>query len=83
MIYFRMKSVVDGMELDGIKSIRIHSGTDYMGDTKLIRWTEVFLIQTDEDENCARYVLVKLYCNIVKSSLFYNASIFQDRAHKY
>ncbi|KAG1662248.1 Zinc finger FYVE domain-containing protein 9 [Nymphon striatum] len=49
-----MKSVVDGMELDGIKSIRIHNGTDYMGDTKLIRWTEVFLVQTDEDENCAR-----------------------------
>ncbi|XP_046401258.1 zinc finger FYVE domain-containing protein 9 isoform X2 [Ischnura elegans] len=40
-----VKSPIDGMALDGVPSIRVHNGTNYMSDTKFIRWTEVFLIQ--------------------------------------
>ncbi|KAG8234461.1 hypothetical protein J437_LFUL011860 [Ladona fulva] len=43
-----VKSPIDGMALDGIPSIRVHNGTNYMGDTKFIRWTEVFLVQCAE-----------------------------------
>jgi len=43
-----IKSVIDGQPMDGISSLRIHSGPDMMGETHLIRWTEVFLINTGE-----------------------------------
>ena len=45
---FSIKSVIDGQPMDGISSLRIHSGPDMMGETHLIRWTEVFLINTGE-----------------------------------
>lgn len=43
-----VRSPTDGMAMDGIASVRIHCGTDYMSERHMIRWTEVFLIQTDE-----------------------------------
>lgn len=43
-----IKSVIDGRPMDGVSSLRIHSGPDMMGDKHLIRWTEVFLINTGE-----------------------------------
>lgn len=43
-----IKSVIDGRAMDGVSSLRIHSGPDMMGDKHLIRWTEVFLINTGE-----------------------------------
>ncbi|KAJ9579078.1 hypothetical protein L9F63_024809 [Diploptera punctata] len=43
-----IKSNVDGRSLDGIPSIRVHNGTDYMGTCRFIRWTEVFILQSDE-----------------------------------
>ncbi|KAF0312716.1 Zinc finger FYVE domain-containing protein 9 [Amphibalanus amphitrite] len=43
-----VRSVIDDKPLDGIPSIRVHSGTDYVGDSKLIRWTEVYLIKVTE-----------------------------------
>uniref|UniRef100_T1J9R9 FYVE-type domain-containing protein n=1 Tax=Strigamia maritima TaxID=126957 RepID=T1J9R9_STRMM len=49
-----VKSPIDNMAMDGIQSIRIHGGTDYAGERWLIRWTEVFLIQTDELINSRR-----------------------------
>uniref|UniRef100_A0A0A9ZF36 Zinc finger FYVE domain-containing protein 9 n=1 Tax=Lygus hesperus TaxID=30085 RepID=A0A0A9ZF36_LYGHE len=47
-----VKSVIDGKELDGVPSIRVHSGTDY-GSNRIIRWTEVFIVKS-EDERKAR-----------------------------
>lgn len=43
-----IKSVLDGKAMDGISSLRIHSGPDMTQDRCLIRWTEVFLINTGD-----------------------------------
>lgn len=40
-----VRSAIDGTPLDGVPSIRVHNGTDYMSGTKFIRWTEVFIIK--------------------------------------
>lgn len=39
--------------MNGIPSIRVHNGKDYMSNskTRLIRWTEAFLIQNGEELN--------------------------------
>ncbi|KAF6202299.1 hypothetical protein GE061_004697 [Apolygus lucorum] len=47
-----VKSPIDGKALDGVPSIRVHSGTDY-GSNTIIRWTEVFVLKS-EDERKAR-----------------------------
>ena len=39
------------MAMDGIDSIHIHNGTDYMGENRTIRWTEVFFIRQEESGN--------------------------------
>jgi hypothetical protein len=45
---FRIKSHIDNRPLDGVPSIRVHNGTDYSGTSaRLIRWTEVFILQVD------------------------------------
>jgi hypothetical protein len=44
-------SVVDGRDLCGVKSIRLTNINDYVNDTKLIRWTEIFLILTKEEDS--------------------------------
>ncbi|XP_076290894.1 smad anchor for receptor activation isoform X2 [Lasioglossum baleicum] len=46
-----VKSPIDGQLMDGIPSIRVHNGTDYKGTTRFIRWTEVFIIKSDEHPN--------------------------------
>ncbi|XP_032684691.1 zinc finger FYVE domain-containing protein 9 isoform X2 [Odontomachus brunneus] len=46
-----VKSPIDGQLMDGIPSIRVHNGTDYKGITRFIRWTEVFLIKSDDHSN--------------------------------
>ncbi len=43
-------SVIDGMSMQGIKSMRLNSPSDYVNDTKSIRWIEIFLVQVEEDE---------------------------------
>ncbi|KAL6421333.1 hypothetical protein ACFW04_014782 [Cataglyphis niger] len=43
-----VKSPIDGQLMDGIPSIRVHNGTDYRGATRFIRWTEVFIIKSDD-----------------------------------
>ncbi|XP_011341130.1 uncharacterized protein LOC105281542 isoform X2 [Ooceraea biroi] len=43
-----VKSPIDGQLMDGIPSIRVHNGTDYKGTTRFIRWTEVFIIKSDD-----------------------------------
>lgn len=42
-----IKSPVDERQMDGVPSVKIHSGTDYISNAHLIRWTEVFIIQGD------------------------------------
>lgn len=39
--------------MDGIESIHIPNATDYMGEHRVIRWTDVFFIQ-NEDTGSAR-----------------------------
>ncbi|XP_072743000.1 zinc finger FYVE domain-containing protein 16 isoform X2 [Anoplolepis gracilipes] len=46
-----VKSPIDGQLMDGIPSIRVHNGTDYRGATRFIRWTEVFIIKSDDHSN--------------------------------
>ncbi|XP_078046418.1 smad anchor for receptor activation isoform X4 [Augochlora pura] len=46
-----VKSPIDGQLMDGIPSIRVHNGTDYKGTTRFIRWTEVFIIKSDDHPN--------------------------------
>ncbi|KAK0183206.1 hypothetical protein PV327_001270 [Microctonus hyperodae] len=46
-----VKSPIDGKPMDGIPSIRVHNGTDYMGTSRFIRWTEVFIIKSDDHPN--------------------------------
>lgn len=43
--HYSVKSSIDGRALDGVPSIRVHNGTDYMGSCRFIRWTEVFILQ--------------------------------------
>nr|CAD7592012.1 unnamed protein product [Timema genevievae] len=43
-----VKSFIDGKAFDGIPSIRVHNGTDYVGSTRFVRWTEVFILQSED-----------------------------------
>ncbi|XP_075229394.1 smad anchor for receptor activation isoform X2 [Lycorma delicatula] len=45
-----VKSCIDGRPLDGVPSMRVHNGTDYSGQYRIIRWTEVFILQCEEVE---------------------------------
>ncbi|XP_046489801.1 zinc finger FYVE domain-containing protein 9 isoform X1 [Neodiprion pinetum] len=46
-----VKSPIDSKPMDGVPSIRVHNGTDYMGTSRFIRWTEVFIIRSDDHPN--------------------------------
>lgn len=46
-----VKSPIDGQLMDGIPSIRVHNTTDYRGTSRFIRWTEVFIIKSDDHPN--------------------------------
>lgn len=54
-----IKSPVDEKQMDGIPSVKIHSGTDYISNSHLIRWTEVFILQ-GETNNTADINLSRL-----------------------
>lgn len=43
-----VRSCIDGKPLDGVQSIRVHGGTDYTGPVKLIRWSEVFILENSD-----------------------------------
>lgn len=47
-------SVIDGRSMDSVMSMRVHSGSEYTGNGKIIRWTEVFLLQGDEPSEFSR-----------------------------
>ncbi|KAH1012040.1 hypothetical protein HUJ04_001286 [Dendroctonus ponderosae] len=46
-----VKSPVDLADMHGVPSIRVHNGKDYFcsNGSRLIRWTEVFILQSDEE----------------------------------
>ncbi|XP_062564915.1 zinc finger FYVE domain-containing protein 9 [Armigeres subalbatus] len=44
-------SPIDKKPLNGVPSIRVHRGTDYSNANHIIRWTEVFIIQGDDESN--------------------------------
>lgn len=54
-----VKSPVDSMLMDGVESIHIPNATDYVGETYIIRWTDVFFIQ-NEDSGSAKWEPVDL-----------------------
>ncbi|ESO88131.1 hypothetical protein LOTGIDRAFT_193725 [Lottia gigantea] len=43
-----VKSPIDGMSMSSVESIRVHKATDYVGENRSIRWTEVFFIQNED-----------------------------------
>lgn len=45
---YRVKSPVDGMAMDGITSVHIPHATDYVGEHRVIRWTDVFFIENKD-----------------------------------
>ncbi|KAG7172243.1 Zinc finger FYVE domain-containing protein 9-like [Homarus americanus] len=63
-----IKSPVDEKQMDGIPSVKIHSGTDYVSNAHLIRWTEVFIMQGESnnsnDVNLSRLseLLARSFC---------------------
>ncbi|XP_069952748.1 zinc finger FYVE domain-containing protein 16 isoform X3 [Cherax quadricarinatus] len=63
-----IKSPVDEKQMDGIPSVKIHSGTDYVSNAHLIRWTEVFVMQGEtnnsNDVNLSRLseLLARSFC---------------------
>ncbi|XP_037925366.1 LOW QUALITY PROTEIN: zinc finger FYVE domain-containing protein 9 [Hermetia illucens] len=44
-----VKSPIDGRKMDGIPSIRVHSGLNHSNASHILRWTEVFIIQMDDE----------------------------------
>ncbi|XP_050311438.1 zinc finger FYVE domain-containing protein 9 isoform X2 [Anthonomus grandis grandis] len=48
-----VKSPVDDSDMKGIPSIRVHNGKDFVSNNgaRLIRWTEVFIIQSGEENS--------------------------------
>uniref|UniRef100_A0A6A7G1P4 Zinc finger FYVE domain-containing protein 16-like n=1 Tax=Hirondellea gigas TaxID=1518452 RepID=A0A6A7G1P4_9CRUS len=48
-----VKSPIDNRAMDGVPSVKIHSGTDYISSDFLIRWTEVFIIQGESSSSGA------------------------------
>ena len=53
-IFFRVISPIDRLSLHGIPSIRVHRGLDYSNKNHMIRWTEVFIIKSDEEGTADR-----------------------------
>ena len=45
MIFCSVFSPIDNKPMEGIPSIRVHNGKDYVNGGRLIRWTEVFIVQ--------------------------------------
>ena len=52
MLYFRRKSLVDGRPMDGIPSVKMmHTGPDYTSKSHTIRWTEVYMLPKNAENN--------------------------------
>ncbi|XP_042896619.1 zinc finger FYVE domain-containing protein 9 [Parasteatoda tepidariorum] len=44
-----VRSPIDGKNFEGVSNLRIHTSTDYAGENYLIRWTEIFFIESEEN----------------------------------
>ncbi|RWS07751.1 zinc finger FYVE domain-containing protein 16-like protein [Dinothrombium tinctorium] len=64
-----VRSLIDGMSLEGVQNVRIYNGTDYAGDKYFIRWTEVFFIQNEENTRRSDSVDPTRLAGIVAQSL--------------
>lgn len=48
LFVYRVKSLIDGKVMDGIISVYIFYVTDYVGEYRVIRWTDVFFIENKD-----------------------------------
>ncbi|XP_044261066.1 zinc finger FYVE domain-containing protein 16 [Tribolium madens] len=44
-----VSSPIDNKSMEGIPSIRVHNGKDYVNGNRFIRWTEVFIVQNESE----------------------------------
>lgn len=59
-VIHRVRSQVDGMNLEGLHSTRIFSTPDFSNDRYLIRWIEIFLLQMNEDSPRLLFIYLSL-----------------------
>ncbi|XP_044920450.1 zinc finger FYVE domain-containing protein 9 isoform X2 [Mustela putorius furo] len=45
-------SPIDGKSMESITSVKIFHGSEYKANGKVIRWTEVFFLENDDQHNC-------------------------------
>ncbi|XP_006879742.1 PREDICTED: zinc finger FYVE domain-containing protein 9 [Elephantulus edwardii] len=45
-------SPIDGKSMESIISVKIFHGSEYKANGKVIRWTEVFFLENDDQHNC-------------------------------
>ncbi|XP_062962513.1 zinc finger FYVE domain-containing protein 9 isoform X1 [Cynocephalus volans] len=45
-------SPIDGKSMESITNVKIFHGSEYKANGKVIRWTEVFFLENDEQHNC-------------------------------
>ncbi|XP_047645073.1 zinc finger FYVE domain-containing protein 9 isoform X2 [Phacochoerus africanus] len=45
-------SPIDGKSMESITSVKIFHGSEYKANGKVIRWTEVFFLENDEQHSC-------------------------------
>ncbi|XP_058408397.1 zinc finger FYVE domain-containing protein 9 isoform X2 [Diceros bicornis minor] len=45
-------SPIDGKSMESITSVKIFHGSEYKANGKVIRWTEVFFLESDDQHNC-------------------------------
>ncbi|XP_004699482.1 zinc finger FYVE domain-containing protein 9 isoform X2 [Echinops telfairi] len=45
-------SPIDGKSMESVTSVKIFHGSEYKANGKVIRWTEVFFLENDDQHNC-------------------------------
>ncbi|XP_038188362.1 zinc finger FYVE domain-containing protein 9 isoform X2 [Arvicola amphibius] len=45
-------SPIDGKSMESITNVKIFHGSEYKANGKVIRWTEVFFLENDDQQNC-------------------------------
>ncbi|XP_023374927.1 zinc finger FYVE domain-containing protein 9 isoform X2 [Otolemur garnettii] len=45
-------SPIDGKSMESITNVKIFHGSEYKANGKVIRWTEVFFLESDDQHNC-------------------------------
>uniref|UniRef100_H0V4K6 Zinc finger FYVE-type containing 9 n=1 Tax=Cavia porcellus TaxID=10141 RepID=H0V4K6_CAVPO len=47
-----VESPIDGKSMESITNVKIFHGSEYKANGKVIRWTEVFFLESDDQHNC-------------------------------